>query len=124
MFWRSYLKSSTLIQRLSFDQVHEYFDNVRVEVCARSLLDVSQSLPGGPGRAVGAVTDQGVPNVNHGKDARGQGYFFSLQAARITGAVPLLVVAIGNVQRRAEITDRQEHLMRKAGVFPHDFPFF
>ena len=50
------------------------------------------------------------------------GIAVALEAARVAGAVPPLVVAVGDVERRAEELDRREQLVGELGVPAHDDP--
>ena len=57
---------------------------------------------------VGAVGEQGIPDVDHRKDAGGQGNLLALQSTRVAASIPVLVVAVGDVERRAQIWDGQQ----------------
>ena len=50
------------------------------------------------------------------------GISFALQAARVAGAVPLLVVAVRDIQRRPQIGDRRQQLVRVGRVPAHNRP--
>ncbi len=82
-----------------------------------------QSLLARPGRAVGALARQGVEHINHGEDAGRQRDLFALQAAWVAGAVPFLMVSVGDVQGWAQVRDGCKHVAGELGVFTHDDPF-
>ena len=75
-----------------------------------------------PRRTVGALGAEGVVDVNGGEYAGRQGYRVPLEAARVAGAVPFLVVAVGDVEGGAEIDDGRKELIGDYGVPPHDLP--
>jgi len=77
---------------------------------------------GGPGGPVGPVGAQRIVHVRHGEDARGQRDLLSLQATRVARAVPLLVVAVGDVQRGPQVEHRGQQVIRRRGVAAHDHP--
>ena len=47
-----------------------------------------------------------------------------MQLARVAAAVPFLVMAVGDVQRWAQIGDGREHLVSINRMFAHHYPLF
>src|SRR5687768_3465860 len=86
------------------------------------ITNIFESFSAGPACAIRPVGGQRIIDINYSKDACCQWDFLSLQAAWITTAVPFLVMAEGNVQRVAEISNGREHIVGKLRVLSHDFP--
>ena len=50
-------------------------------------------------------------------------YLFTLESAWVAGSIPFFVVAVGYLQRGADIGNRKEHFMGIDGMLAHDCPF-
>src|ERR1700676_4192290 len=84
-----------------FWDTQEQLRHAGIKMASFLFVDVVARLGRRPGGAVGAVGSQGVPDIDDGKDTGRQGNLFLAQAARVAAAVPLLVMAVGNIQRLA-----------------------
>src|SRR5258708_1867683 len=80
----------------------KYLDDLRVKVRACQRADVLQDLVTRPRLTIGTVRAQRVPDIDHGKDARRPRNVFACELPGVSGPVPLFVVAIRNVERRAK----------------------
>ena len=54
---------------------------------------------------VWTVGEQGIPNIDDGEDARGERDLGAFQSARISAPIPVFMVALGDIQRIAEVFD-------------------
>ena len=105
------------------DDPEEDLDDHRVKVSPAERLDVVDHPVDRPRRPIGPIRPEGVPDVDRCEEAGRQGDLLPFETARIAGAVPLLMVGVGDLQRRAEETDRREPLLGVFRVPPHDRPF-
>lgn len=85
-------------------------------------LNMRENAIGGPGFAVRPVRSERIPYVDDREYPSGEGYFIAFQSLRITGAVPFFMVAIRDIERRAEEADRGEHPNGEEGVLSHLVP--
>ncbi len=70
----------------------------------------------GPSRAVRPVRSKRVPDVDRREDPGRQRDLLAGEAVGIAGAIPLLVMPAGDLQRLAEEGDRPEPFIGKTGV--------
>ena len=63
-----------------------------------------------PGLPVRPVGGERIPHINNGEDACRERYLFAFQTARITGAVPFLMMAVGDIDGRLQVTNGGKHL--------------
>ena len=68
-----------------------------------------------PGPPIRPVRTQRVPHVHHREHPGGQRDFASRQAARVPAALRFLVMAVRDVQRRAQKLDGRQHLIGIVG---------
>src|SRR5512132_2013753 len=102
----------------------ENFHHFWIEMQSTVFTHICNCLFLEPRLAVGASTGHSIPYIRDGKDARCQWNGFSLQPARITCAVPSLMVAIRDLNRLAKIWDGRQPIVGKLRVHLHDFPLF
>ncbi len=86
-------------------------------------MQVSQRFLNTPRPAVRPVIGQGIPHVHNCKDARIEWNLFSLQAARVTAAIPAFMVAVDHVHCAFEEGDFGKQIISKLRVLAHDSPF-
>ncbi len=87
------------------DDIQECLHHRRIEQDAGLLLQVLAGGEPGPGGAIGAVGQERIVHVDHGEDAGCQGDAVAAQAVGVTGPVPALVVAQGDIQGGAQVLD-------------------
>ncbi len=103
-------------------EAQEYIDDLWIEVCASEAANMLAHALLGPALAVWPIEAQGIPDIDHREDPRRQRDLLALQAARVAAAIPLFVVAIGDVQRHAQVGDRREQIVGEGRVLAHDRP--
>src|SRR6185369_3587518 len=111
------------LQLLTF-HAQEHINHAGVEMGAGDGTEVVTGLLDLPRLTVGAVGAEGVPDVDGSEDAGGKGNLLSLQAAGVACPVPLLVMAVRDVEGGTQEADRREHLMRDHRMALHDLLFF
>ena len=73
--------------------------HLRVEMFSALLANVLQCIRFAPGLSVGTVAGQRIPHINDGEYSGRQWDLLALQALWITGAIPFLVMTIGDIHR-------------------------
>src|SRR5713226_9761787 len=86
-------------------QLQNGLGDPRIEVSPRQAPNVLAYFFLQPGCAIRTVRPQRIPDVDHRKNPRCQGYGFAAQAAWVARAIPLLVVTVRNFQCRAQVGD-------------------
>src|SRR5439155_16260180 len=81
-------------------QLEKCSHHLRVEVRACERSDVLARFGFGSAFAIRTLGAHGIPYIDDREDARSERNLLALQAARVATTVPLLMMAIGNVQRR------------------------
>src|ERR1039457_1916383 len=117
----SYITLSSIHKNVRI-KTHLYNARIKVRSCQRP--EVFAHLCHGPRGAVATVGPQRIPDVNHSKDACHKRDLFAFQAKRVTTAVPLFVMGVGDVECRTQVTDWREHFVGKNSMFFHHDPFF
>src|SRR5690349_5864339 len=105
-------------------ELEKFLHKAGVEIHPGMLLDIFEHGLLGAALAIRTVGQQGVPDVYDRKDTRRQRDILALQVARVAAAVPVFVMAIGNIERGTQIGDRVEHLVGKLGMLAHFLPLF
>ena len=73
---------------------------LRIKVLSGLGLDMLERALLRPSGSIWAIRRQRIPHVHHGEDAGIQWDFFAVEAAGIPGAIPLLVMTVGNIHRQ------------------------
>ena len=84
--------------------------------------DLGDGLLGRLRLLVGALGGDRVVRVDHHEDAGREGDVVAADAARVAGAVVLLVVVADDLARAAQEVDLRHDLRPELGVAPHDVP--
>ena len=69
----------------------------------------------GPALAIGAIREEGVPDVDDGKKPGRDRNLLTSQAAGVASAVPLFMVRVRNVDGGTEIWNRREQVIGVVG---------
>src|SRR5581483_4047945 len=109
---------------LCFDQLEEDFHHTRVEVLARFGANILDGFFLRPRLSIWPVGGERVIDIHYCEDTRRQRNGLAFQGARVAGAVPFFVMAVGNIERAAQIGNRREHVVGKLGMPAHDDPLF
>ena len=64
----SKLSQSNVICHLNIYIFQKYFQQIRIELFAAVLTNILQGFFGRPGRSVGTIAGQGVPDIGVGKE--------------------------------------------------------
>src|SRR5215510_8379044 len=86
-------------------KTEEYVHDARIEVRARRPLDLAPRRLQRDGPRIGAVERHGVEGIGDGEDAGAQRDLLALEAERVAGAVPALVVVVHDRHRPAQERD-------------------
>ena len=87
------------------DELKEAGDNLRVEMAASQRGQVPSHFRRRQGFPIRPVRDQGIPHVNDREHSCRHWYLITFKSARIAGAVPVLMMAVGDVERLVEKRD-------------------
>src|SRR6185436_659470 len=96
----------------------ECLDHFRIELTAGLAAQFGHGLVGAPRGAIRPPGRHALPRVDDREDAGAERNLLSLEPARITGAVPALVVREDQLARRSEIFERADHLDAGFGMLP------
>jgi hypothetical protein len=113
--------SHSSLRRFPCSQPEESRNHLRVEVRSRQQAKMVPDfflLPGFPVRAVGP---EGIPGVYNGEHPRRERDLLPFESPWISSAIPSLVVAIGDRERRPEGRNRVKPLVRIRRVAADDF---
>lgn len=97
----------------------ERVDDPGIELLACLFPDILAGPGLAPRGAVGTTCGQRIPGVDHRENSSRERNLLALELPGIPSAVPPLVMAIGDVQRRPKIRDRREELVRPGEMAHH-----
>src|SRR5688500_19385780 len=91
-------RSSIFVLPVRTQYLNKYAYNLRIKMSSALTLQELDDLCARHGLSIGTVTYQSIPHIHDRKHPGGDRNFLPPQASRVARAIPLFMMAMGNLQ--------------------------